>query len=483
MTISSLCVEDLMKLDIFETLPKNRLNWICKRAIEIRLIPGEIFVKEGETPKGFLILTSGIISITRTSEGLEMPLGEHHAPSFFGEIQVLTDEPVPVTLRAMNCCSIYQISSEDFRSLLHECRDFERKIFRTVQTRLRGLESFLRSREKMAALGTLSAGLAHELNNPAAALVRALKDVIPAWRKLEQMNLMYGRLNIAPEHTQQWIAIRDAGFDYVLNNQIDSIALSDREEEIIEWLEDYGIEDPWNLAEPLAIGGVDLKTIDRLLDRWRDRPPEIREQPIRWLALSFEVISTIESGLQGAERISKMVQSMKSYSHLDRGPQQILDVREGIEDTLRLLSYKLKQGIEVRRSYDPNLTKIHAYGSELNQVWTNLIDNAIDAMDGKGVLEIKTCLSDKVLRNKKYVRVEITDSGSGIPEKIKSRIFEPFYTTKGVGKGSGLGLDAVKKIVENRHGGIISFESKPGKTSFRVCLPIHGTIDLVKRFK
>ncbi|MGF1490833.1 MAG: sensor histidine kinase [Prochloraceae cyanobacterium] len=483
MTISSLCVEDLMKLDIFQTLPKNRLNWICKRAVEIRLIPGEIFIKEGDTFKGFLILTSGIISITRTSEGLEMPLGEHKAPSFFGEIQVLTDEPVPVTLRAMNCCSIYQISSEDFRCLLHECRDFERKIFRTVQTRLRGLESFLRSREKMAALGTLSAGLAHELNNPAAALVRALKDVIPAWRKLEQMNLMYGRLNIAPEHTQQWIAIRDAGFDYVLNNQIDSIALSDREEEIIEWLEDYGIEDPWNLAEPLAIGGVDLKTIDRLLDRWRDRPPEIREQPIRWLALSFEVISTIESGLQGAERISKMVQSMKSYSHLDRGPQQILDVREGIEDTLRLLSYKLKQGIEVRRCYDPNLTKIHAYGSELNQVWTNLIDNAIDAMDGKGVLEIKTCLSDKVIRNKKYVRVEITDSGSGIPEKLKSRIFEPFYTTKGVGKGSGLGLDAVKKIVENRHGGIISFDSKPGKTTFRVCLPIHGTIDLVKRFK
>ncbi len=478
-----LCVDDLMKLDLFQTLPRTRLDWICDRATEINLIQGEIFIREGDLPQGFLILTSGRMSITRRSEGTEIPVGEHEAPAFFGEIQVLTEELVPVTLRSLTHCRVYQLSAEDFRCLLHQCRDFERKIFRTVQTRLRGLESFLRSREKMAALGTLAAGLAHELNNPAAALVRALKNVIPAWRELERMNLMYGQLNVEPEHTAQWTAIRDAGFDYVVNNQVDFVTLSDREEKVLAWLEDYGIEDAWNLAEPLAIGGIDLEKVDRLLDRWRDRPQEIREQPIRWLALSFEVISTIESGLKGAERISKLVHSMKSYSHLDRGAQQMVDVREGIEDTLRLLSYKLKQGIEVHRCYNPELPPIPAYGSELNQVWTNLIDNAIDAMDGQGILEISTGFSDKYLRNKKYIKVEITDSGSGIPAKIQSRIFEPFYTTKEVGKGSGLGLDAVKKIVENRHGGTLSFQSKPGQTTFTVCLPIDGTIDLVKRFK
>ena len=467
-----LCVDNLLKLDLFQTLPRTHLDWICARVVEINLAQGEIFIKEGDIPRDFLILVSGRMSITHWSEGVEMPVGQHLATAFFGEIQVLTEKPVPVTLRALTPCRIYQLSGEDFRSLLHQCRDFERKIFCTVETRLRELESFLRSREKMAALGTLAAGLAHELNNPAAALVRTLKDVIPAWRELERMNLMYAQLNVEPEHTQKWLEIRDAGFDYVVNNQVDLISLSAREEKILEWLEDYGVEAPWNLAEPLAIGGVDLETVARLLERWRDRPREIREQPLRWLALSFEVISTIESGLKGAERISKLVHSMKSYSHLDRGAQQMVDVREGIEDTLHLLSYKLKQGIEVRRDYELDLRKIPAYGDELNQVWTNLIDNAIDAMNDKGVLEIKTCLSDKYLRNKKYIRVEITDSGSGISEKIQSRIFEPFYTTKDVGKGSGLGLDTVKKIVENRHGGMISFQSKPGKTTFIVCLPL-----------
>ena len=481
--MTSLCVEDLTKLEIFQTLPKSRLDWICNHAVEIKLNAGEIFVKEGDISKGFAILTLGRMSLTRWSEGLEMPVGEHLAPSFFGEIQAFTEEPVPVTLQAMSPCLIYQICGEDFRCLLHECRDFEREIFRTVQSRMRSLESFIHSREKIAALGTLAAGLAHELNNPAAALVRALKNVLPAIRELEHMNLSYGQLHVELEHTEQWFKLRDAGLDNIINERVDFVSMSDREDEFLEWLEDYGVENPWNLAEPLAAGGIDLEVVKKLMARWKDDPTEMRDQAIRWLALSLDVMSTIHSGLKGAQRISELVHSMKSYSHLDRGAQQIVDVREGIEDTLRLLSYKLKQGIEVRRSYDPTLTKIHAYGSELNQVWTNLIDNAIDAMDGKGVLEISTSFSDKYLRNKQYVRVELTDSGCGIPEKIQSRIFEPFYTTKGVGKGSGLGLDAVKKIVENRHGGVISFESKPGKTTFRVCLPIHGTIDLVKRFK
>jgi signal transduction histidine kinase len=174
----------------------------------------------------------------------------------------------------------------------------------------------------------------------------------------------------------------------------------------------------------------------------------------------------IKHGLRGAERISELVQAMKSYSYLDQGTRQEVDVHQGLEDTLRLFAHKLKQGIQVQRHYDKQIPKLLAYGSELNQVWTNLIDNAIDAMNGKGLLEITT------QHKGRSIRIDITDSGNGIPPEIQSRIFEPFFTTKPVGKGSGLGLEAVRRIVENRHQGTILFESQPGKTSFSICLPL-----------
>ena len=394
-----------------------------------------------------------------------MPIGQHQAPTFFGEIPVLTDEPIQVTLKALSDCRIYEITGDDFLILLHECRNFERLIFRAVQQRLRGLESFIQSREKMAALGNLSAGLAHELNNPAAALVRALKDIPQAMIEIQRMNLAYGQLKVEEEHTQKWFKVRDDGYDAIIHNRIDAVTLGDREELLLEWLEDYGIEEAWNLAEPLAVSGIEVETLDEITQRWRDDPTEFRTMGLHWLALSFDLMSGIVSGLRGAEKISELVHAMKSYSHMDRGAQQVVDVHEGIEDTLRLLSYKLKSGIEIRRAYGRDLPKILAYGSELNQVWTNLIDNAIDAMNGEGVIEIATSLdSDRV-------RVAITDSGPGIAPEIQSRIFEPFFTTKPVGKGSGLGLDVVRRIVENRHQGTVFLESKPGKTAFTICLP------------
>ncbi|OWY65727.1 histidine kinase [cyanobacterium TDX16] len=461
-----LCVDELLTLELFQQLSQAQIHWVCDRAQEMELSSGEVFVKQGDPPRGFYVMLSGRVSITRISEGIEMPIGQHQAPAFFGEIQVLTDEPVPVTLRALSNCRLYEISGDDFRTLLHSCRGFERLIFQAVQKRLRGLESFIQNREKMAALGTLAAGLAHELNNPAAAVVRALQDITPALLELQRMNFVYGQRQVEAEHTEKWLKVRDDGWDAVVNRRVNPIEFSDREEQLLEWLEDYGVEDAWKLAEPLAAGNVDTETLTELMERWKDDPTELKDMGLRWLALSFEVMCTVSSGLRGAQRISQLVQSMKSYSYMDRGAQQIVDVHDGIEDTLQLFAYKFKQGIEIQRNYDRSLPKILAFGSELNQVWTNLIDNAVDAIAGKGVIELATA------QNGDYIQVQITDSGAGIPVEIQSRIFEPFYTTKPVGSGSGLGLDAVRRIVENRHQGTITFTSQPGKTCFTVCLPI-----------
>ncbi|MHC5736868.1 ATP-binding protein [Nostoc sp.] len=461
-----LCVEELINLDPFQQLPKERLQWVCDRAQTVELIPGEVLSHEGDSACRLFILVKGKINITRRSEGVEIPIGQHEAPSFFGEIPVLTDEPAPVTMRALINCHIYAMKGEDFRKLLHECRDFERMVFRIMQRRVRGLESFIRGREKMAALGTLAAGLAHELNNPAAALVRTLGEMPAAILELQRMNLVYGQRNVEEAHTQHWLRVRDQGHDAILNNRVDPVTLSDRETILLEWLEDYGVKQAWKLAEPLAEGGVEIETLEQLMERWRNDDTELREMGLHWLGLSFEVMSMIKHGLRGSERISELVQAMKSYSYLDQGIQQEVDIHQGLEDTLRLFAHKLKSGVQVQRNYDRGLPKILAYGSELNQVWTNLIDNAIDAMDGKGSLEIKTWHCDR------FAHIDIIDSGSGIPLEIQTRIFEPFFTTKSVGHGSGLGLETVRRIVENRHHGTLSFKSQLGRTCFTIRLPL-----------
>ena len=220
------------------------------------------------------------------------------------------------------------------------------------------------------------------------------------------------------------------------------------------------------MATPLAEAGVEIKTLEQLTSPWRNGSGELREMGVRWLGLSFEVMSTIKGGLRSAERISELVQSMKSYSYLDQGAQQLVDVHQGIEDTIRLFSGKLKQGITVKRSYDETIPKILVYGSELNQVWTNLIDNAIDALGNKGKIWVRT------FKKQDYLMVEIGDNGSGITPEIQPRIFEPFFTTKGVGKGTGLGLEIAHRIVVIKHQGDIRFSSQPGDTRFQVCLPI-----------
>lgn len=241
---------------------------------------------------------------------------------------------------------------------------------------------------------------------------------------------------------------------------------------MLTYLEDYGVEDAWKLAEPLAAGKITPEILDPMLEQWRNAKDELHDMGIRWLALSLEVMGMIRSGLDGAERISELVGSMKAYSYMDRAAQQQINIHDGIEDTLCLFAFKLKHGVKVERKYSRDLPKIDAFGSELNQVWTNLIDNAIDALeDGTPsgdppLITIRTCQKNHDLL------VEIEDNGPGIPSDVKNRILEPFFTTKPMGKGTGLGLDVVRRIVQNRHGGSLLIDSKPGQTRFTVRLPL-----------
>jgi signal transduction histidine kinase len=310
-----------------------------------------------------------------------------------------------------------------------------RVVLTAIAGRTSDVNAQLRQQEKMAALGKLSAGLAHELNNPAAAATRSAGQIRESLRCLQNLILERER-PFTPEERQVMLELQKERLSALREEKppLDPIAQSDLEDALTEWLEDHGIEDAWRLASPLATAGIGPERLDAI-----------------------------------AARISDLVASINEYSYMDQAPQQEIDLHEGLESTLKMLSYKLrKANVDVVREYDRALPRVCAYGSELNQVWTNLIDNAIDAMKekGQGTLTLRTG------RHHEEAVVEIVDDGPGIPEPARTRIFEPFFTTKGVGEGSGLGLDIARRIVRTRHKGEIRFESRPGETTFEVRLPI-----------
>jgi signal transduction histidine kinase len=458
MATTSLALDALRASPLFAELPADHLQRLAAGAKPMTLQPGDFLIIEGEQADDLYVVVSGELEVTKRSGNAEIPLARVGPGAIQGELAALERGQRMASVRALTETEVLRIPFEAVLDLLSAGPDAALGIIRTVISRLRGMEATLRQREKLAALGTLSAGLAHELNNPAAAIRRSAEALTDAVARRGQA--AYGIVASEPKLARLIGATpTDAG------KQLDGLERADRADEIAAILRRVGLPEsaePDNAAAVLVGAGwtaPDIETAAAELE-----PAEI-EPAVAWLssvAAGDELLSEIR---MAAGRISEIVGAVKSYAFLDQAPVQRVDVRRGLDDTLIILRHKLKGGIEVTRDYAPDLPEIEAWGSELNQVWTNLIDNASDAMDGKGEISIRAEATDEG-----GVAVSICDNGPGIPPDVANKIFEPFFTTKPPGIGSGLGLHISHNVIV-RHGGRIDLETKPGRTCFIVTLP------------
>ena len=454
--------EFLKDVPLFSELPGSDLDRLCSLAAGMRLEPGETLFEEGATGDAAYVIEQGHIEIVKDDAGSEVLLAVRGPGELIGEISLLVAAPRMATARAQDEVTLVRLDAEAFDGLLHSSPSASTSMLRTAVERWRGAEARLRQSERMAQLGTLAAGLAHELNNPASAVQRGaaalpgLEGRVDAARR--------ALLATGPSAAQQdALDTLDARVRASARTpaSLDALTRSEREEEIEERLEDAGVDEAWDVATSLAGAGFTGDEVGDLLAAWGDRTPAVAT----WLGRSFEQAAVVAELHEGAARISELVRSLKLYAYLDRAPVQQIDVHEGIDATLVLLRSRLRDGVDVARDYGEAVPSIQAYGSELNQVWTNLVANAVDAMDGSGTLTLRTRgLPDAV-------EVDVEDDGPGIPEAILPRVFDPFFTTKPPGVGTGLGLDICYNIVVHKHGGQLSVASRPGCTTFTVRLP------------
>jgi signal transduction histidine kinase len=455
----------LRRLPLFAGLSEDDLERLYHMAEPVFIPEGRRFIQEGDPGDTLYIVLDGEVEVTKRQGGQDVVLAVRGAGEFFGEMSLLDGAPRNASLRTLRDSHLLAISQTAFGTLLSCSPSAPLSMLHTVTTRLRSTQSTLMQHEKMAALGTMAAGLAHELNNPAAAIRRNAASLHDALPRLERLTADLGELALSSEGTAAVEALRTEAAKLASTPlRSDPLERSDREDELLEWLEDAGIDEAWEIAPVLASFGWQREQLATLIEPFSEDELAI---VMPWLAAHMSARELLEGVRTSAETISQVVTAVKSYSYLDQAPVQNVDVHAGLENTLVILRHKSRAGVRIVREYDEMLPPIEAFGSELNQVWTNLIDNAIDAMHGEGEIVIRTSATEE---NK--IVVEIVDNGPGIPAEIQARIFEPFFTTKGPGAGTGLGLHIAYNIVE-RHHGRIEVQSEPGRTAFRITLPIH----------
>ncbi len=465
---NNLIFDFLSKVPLFADLPAADLQRLCEMVEEIRLSPGEELFSEGSTGDRAYVVMEGQLEILKASSERQVLLARREPGEVIGEMALLEDTQRMATVRACTDSVLLAVHKEQFHHLLDTSPSAGHALFHTILDRWRATEAALRQSEKMAQLGTLTAGVAHELNNPAAAVKRGAEQLRAAISQLEGAQAALGRVALTEEQSEALATCAARAQEKAVHPpELDALARSDREAELEGWLEGQGVTDAWQIAPALVNLDYDSAQLGALAERFPDHLAAV----IAWLNATYTVHNLLAEIGQGASRISEIVKALKSYSYLDQAPVQTVDVHEGLDDTLLILRHKLKSGISVRREYAPDLPRIQAYGSELNQVWTNIIDNATDAVadapNGAGEITIRT------RQEGAWVVVEIEDNGPGIAADIQSRLFDPFFTTKPPGQGTGLGLDISYNIVVHKHRGDIKVLSQPGRTCFQVWLPVN----------
>lgn len=461
--------EELRTVPIFDSLGDEALRVVLERGLE-RFVPaGWVNGREGEPVEHLYVILEGELRITKRADGGEITINVYTRGDFFAEVPLLAGTPFLATGRALTDCRLFLIPEDLFRRLLTKNTAFSNAVLRTMAERVKLLQSLAGQRERLNSLGTLAAGLAHELNNPAAAAYRSAEDLRGSVRTIRTLGLRLARAAAAGGVDAAALDELRRLADSARGDEppdTDALSRSELEEELALWLEDEGVENGWDLSPALVASGHDAGGLRKVAILFQEGP---RADALRYLGEAVRASGLLVEVEGGTRRVSEIVDSMEGYAYMDRAPIQDVDVNGSLEDTLSVLSYKL-DGIPVERDLDPELPRVAAYGGELNQVWTALLDNALDAVrrvpDGRVRLRT-TCEGDRVL-------VQVADNGPGIPEHLRGRVFEPFFTTKDVGEGTGLGLDVSYRIVVGRHGGDIILARDGEETRFEVRLPLDG---------